>query len=186
MSNPTEQISTAARNQVQVQLGLATSLADTLMDSMQKMIGLNLHAAKASLDTSLAGTQRLLTARDPQEFFSLSAHQAQPHAEIALTYGRHLASIASCAQLELARVAEDQVNQSSRRMVNLIDEFGRLAPSGSEGALSLMKSALDNISASVGQLARNSKIAVESIEHNLKGASVQAGQSQIKNSRSKK
>ena len=186
MPNPTEQISTAARNQVQVQLGLATSLADTLMDSMQKMIGLNLNAAKASFDTSLAGTQRLLTARDPQEFLSLSAHQAQPHAEIALTYGRHLASIASGAQLELTRVAEDQVNQSSRHMVKLIDEFGKIAPAGSEGALSLMKSALDNVSASVGQLARNNKIAVETIEHNMKAASVQTGQASIKNSRAKR
>lgn len=174
MSDPTAQISAAARHQVQAQLGLATSLADTLIDSMQKMIGLNLNAAKASLDTSLAGTQRLLAARDPQEFFSLSAHQAQPHAEIALTYGRHLASIASGAQVELTRVAEDQVNRSSRHMVNLIDEFGKLAPAGSESTLSLMKSALDNVSASVGQLARNSKIAVETMEHNVKATNAQA------------
>lgn len=186
MPNPTEQISTAARHQVQAQLGLATSLADTLMDSMQKMIGLNLNAAKASFDTSLASTQRLLTARDPQEFFNLSAHQAQPHAEIALTYGRHLASIASGAQVELTRVAEDQVNRSSRHMVLLIDEFGRLAPAGSESALSLMKSALDNVSASVGQLARSSKMAVETMEHNMKMASIPAGSSQTKTSRARK
>lgn len=176
MSNTTHQISAAARSQVQAQLGLATSLADTLIDSMQKMIGLNLHAAKASLDTSMASTQQLLTARDPQEFFSLSTHQAQPHAEIALTYGRHLASIASGTQLELTRVAEDQVNRSSRQMVNLIDEFGRLAPAGSQSTLSFMKSAMDNVSASVGQLARNSKIAIETMEHNMKTGSEHAGQ----------
>ncbi len=186
MPIPTEHISTAARHQVQAQLGLATCLADTLIDSMHKMIGLNLNAAKASLDTSLAGTQRLLAARDPQEFFSLSAHQSQPQAEIVLTYGRHLASIASGAQVELTRAAEDQVNQSSRQMVNLIDEFGKLAPAGSEGALSFMKSALDNVSASVGQIARNSKIAVETMEHNLKMARVQAGQTQTKSGRTRK
>ncbi|MEY3720598.1 MAG: hypothetical protein RL618_1117 [Pseudomonadota bacterium] len=176
MSDPTAQISAAARNKVQAQLGLATSLADTLIDSMQKMVGLNLNAAKASLETSLAGTQRLLTARDPQEFFSLSAHQAQPHAEIALTYGRHLASIASVAQVELTRVTEDQVNRSSQHIVNLIDELGRLTPAGSESTLSLMKSALDNVSASIAQLARNSKIAVETMEHHMKAANAPAPQ----------
>lgn len=185
-TNPTEQFSTAARNQMQVQLGLATSLADTLIDSMQKVIGLNLNAARASMDTSLASTQRLLAARDPQEFFSLSTHQAQPHAEIALTYGRHLASIASGAHVELTRVAEDQVNKSSRQMVSLIDEFGMLAPAGSESALALMKSALDNVSASVSQLARNSKIAVETLEHNMKTATAQVEQQDTKSHRAKR
>ncbi len=178
MSDPTAQSSAAARNKLQAQLGLATSLADTLIDSMQKVIGLNLNAAKASLETSLAGTQRLLTARDPQEFFSLSAHQAQPHAEIALTYGRHLASIASFAQVEMTRVTEDQVNRASRNIVNLIDELETLAPAGSESILSLMKSALDNVSASLAQLARSCKIAVETMEHNMKTASAPAPQTE--------
>ncbi len=186
MHHTTDAFSTAARSQMQAQLGLASTLADTLIGSMQKVIGLNLNAAKASLDTSLAGTQQLLAARDPQEFFSLSTHQAQPHAEIVLTYSRHLASIASGAQVELARVAEDQVNQSSRQMVSLIDEFGRLAPAGSEGTLSLMKSALDNVSASVGQLARNSKIAVETLEHNMKSAGATTIRRETKGGRTKR
>ena len=186
MPNSTEALTTAARTQLDTQLQLATSIAGSLIDGMEKVAGLNLQAAKASFNASIGNAQHLFAAKDPQEFFSLSAHQAQPHAEIALTYGRHLASIASGTQLELARVAEDQVNQSSRHMVNLLDEFGRLAPAGSEGAFSLMKSALDNVSASVGQLARNSKIAIETMEHNVKAACVQAGQSPTKNSRSKK
>ncbi len=186
MPNPNQQLSTSARNQVQAQLGLATSLADTLIDSMQKMIGLNLDAAKASFDSSLAGAQQLLGAKDPQEFFSLSTHQAQPHAEIVLTYIRHLTSITSGTQIELTRVAEDQINQSSRQMVKMIDQFGTLAPAGSEGTLFVMKAALDNVSASVGQFARNSKIAAETMEHNMKMASFVATHSQARNGRAKR
>ena len=170
MSDPTAQISAAARNKIQAQLSLTNNLTDALLDSLQKMVGLNLNAAKACLETSLAGAQRLLTARDPQEFFSLSAHQAQPHAEIALTYSRHLASIASVAQVELTRVTEDQMSQASRNIVSLIDELEKLAPAGSESTLSLMKSALDNIRAGIAQLARNSKIVVETMEHPMKAS----------------
>lgn len=185
MHNPTEHFSTVARSQMQAQLGLASYLTETLIDSMQKLIGLNLNATKVSLDTMLTGTQQLLAAKDAQEFFSLSTHQAQTHAEIVMTYARHLASIGSDAQVELSRAAEEQVNKSSRQMVSLIDEVGKLTPSGSEGALSLMKSALDNVSASVGQMARNSKVAVEAMEHNIKSATEQASQEYTKSSRSK-
>ena len=172
MSDPTAQIAATARNKIQAQLNLANNLTDMLLGSLQKMIGLNLNAAKAGLETSLAGTQRLLSARDPQEFFSLSAHQAQPHAEIALTYSRHLASIASVAQAELSRVTEDQMSQASRNIVSLINELEKLAPAGSESTLSLMKSALDNVRANIAQLARSSKIAVETMEHHMKASNV--------------
>jgi hypothetical protein len=39
-----------------------------------------------------------------------------------------------------------------------------------------MKSALDNVSASIAQLARNSKIAVETMEHHMKAANASAPQ----------
>ena len=188
MHTATEPFTAAARSQMQAHLGLATSLADTVIDSMEKIIGLNLKAAKASFDTSLASTQQLLSASDPQEFFSLTTHQAQPHAEIALTYGHHLASIASGTHGELTRVAEEQLTQSSRQMVSLLDEFGKMAPAGSEGALSLMKSALDNVSAGYGQLARSSKLAVDTMESNLRAATATAtaAQSSAKTSRSRR
>ena len=185
MSHSTEQIYTAARNQIQEQLGLATSLADVLLDSTQKMVNLNLSIAKASFDTSLASTQRLLCAKDLQEFFSLGTHETQPHTDIVLTFARDLANITSGAQIALTRVAEEQVNRRSKQMVNLIDEFGKLAPAGSESALSLIKSAMDNVSASMGQLARNSKIAVETMEHNITLASTSASESQPKSGRAR-
>lgn len=186
MPTSTEQFTAAARSQMQAQIGLATSIADTVIDSMEKLIGLNLMAAKASVDTSLASTQQLLAARDPQEFFSLTTHQAQPHAEIALTYGHHLASIASGTHGELTRVAEDQITQSSRHMVSLLDEFGKMAPAGSREALSLMKSTLDNVSTGYGQLARTSQLAIETMESNIKAAAASATQIPAKAARPRK
>lgn len=56
MLNPAEPLSAAARTQLEAQLGLATSLADTVINNMGKFVDLNLKAAKASFDTSIAAS----------------------------------------------------------------------------------------------------------------------------------
>lgn len=171
MLNSPEQFTAAARAQLESQLQLATTLTDSMIDSMEKVIGLNLQAAKASLDNSVGNAQQLLAVKDPQEFFSASTSQAQPQADIALTYARHLASIATTTHFELAKAAETQVTESSRQLVSLLDSFGKVAPAGSDTALSMMKSAIDNVSSGYAQLNRSAKVAIEAMEQNVNAAS---------------
>ena len=85
MISSTEQFSAAARSQIESQLTLTTALTDKIIDSLEKVMGLNLQAAKATMEASVNNAQKLLTAKDAQEFFNLSAGQAQPQAEMALT-----------------------------------------------------------------------------------------------------
>lgn len=171
MLNSPEQFTAAARAQLETQLQLATTLTDSMIDSMEKVIGLNLQAAKASLDNSVGNVQQLLAVKDPQELLTASTSQAQPQTDIALTYVRHLASIATTTHFELAKAAETQVTESSRQLVSLLDNFGKVAPAGSDTALSMMKSAIDNVSSGYAQLNRSAKVAIEAMEHNVNAAS---------------
>ena len=166
----TEQFSAAARNQLEAQLNLTTTLTDKMIDSMEKMMGLNLQAAKAAMEASVSSAHKLLSAKDPQEFFSLSAAQTQPQAEVAMTYGRHLASIASSTQIELNKAAETQLSENSRKLASMFDEVTKLAPAGSENAVAMIKSAIDNASASYEQLTKSTKMAVEAMETNMNAA----------------
>jgi len=102
---------------------------------------------------------------------SLAGNQAQPQADIVLTYGRHLSSIASDAHRDLSQVAENQISAGSRQLVSLIDDFARLAPGGSPAALSMVKSAIDNVSSSYAQLNKSAKVAIDAIESNIQAAS---------------
>ncbi len=170
MINSTEQLATAARTQLDNQLQLATSIAGSLLAGVEKLVGLNLQATRASLDASIGSAQHLLAAKDPQEFFSLASSQAQPQADIALTYGRHLSSIASDAHHDLSRVAETQLTASTRQMVTLLDGLAGMAPAGSETTLAMMKSAIDNMSSSYAQLNKSAKVAFDTIESNIQSA----------------
>ncbi len=186
MLNTAEQLTAAARAQMEAQLNLATSVSDSMIGGAEKLMGLNLQAAKAGLETSIANVQQLLAAKDPQELLTTASRQAQPQAEIALTYARHLATIASGQQKEFARAAESQLNENSRQLVAMLDEMSRNAPAGSETAVAVMKSAIDNASSGFAQVSRSTKVAIDAIEANLDTAVAQISQAATKAARTKK
>src|SRR2546423_14134995 len=95
-----EQFSTATKAQLEAQLASISELSNKAFASVTQLVDLNVTAAKASFDQTTAIAQQLLSAKDPQEFFSLTAAQTQPTAETALAYGRNLANIASSTQAE--------------------------------------------------------------------------------------
>ncbi len=186
MFNTAEQFAVAARNHMEVQLGMVTSVSDSMIEGVEKLMGLNLQAAKAGLESSIANAQMMLSAKDAQELLATASQQAQPQAEILLTYVRHLATIATNQQKELASVVETQFSESSRQLVSLLERVTELAPAGSETAVSMMKSAIDNASSGFSQLSRSAKVAIETMESNLDTAVSQMSQTSTKPARTKK
>lgn len=176
MNSSAEQFSEAARHQFESQLSLTTVLTDTMIDSMEKMMGLNLQAAKATLEASVASAHKLLAAKDPQEFFSLSASQAQPQTEVVMTYGRHLASIAASTQIEISKATETQISENKQKLASMFNEVSKLAPAGSENAVAMIKSAIDNANTGYEQLSKTTKMAVEAVETNMNAAASQMTQ----------
>jgi len=100
-----EQLSAATKTNFEAFFSAYTDLTNKTIESVGKMVDLNISVAKATLEESTAATKQLLAAKDPQEFFSLSAAQAQPSTEKALAYGRQLAGIASSTHAELTKAA---------------------------------------------------------------------------------
>ncbi len=186
MFSISEQFSAASRANLEAQLALLAGLSSKTFEGVEKMVELNLEAAKASLEESSNAALRLLAAKDAQEWMSLAAAQAQPNAEKALAYGRHLASIATGVQSEFNKAAEAQIAESSRKLLELIEEVSKNAPAGSENAVALLKSAIGNANAGYEQLSKTTKQAVETLEANLNNAASQFIPPAPKASRSKK
>lgn len=168
-----EQLSAATKSQIESQLALFNALTAKAFDSIEKVIELNVNATKASLDETSATAKQLLAAKDPQEFFSLTAAQAQPSAEKALAYSRHLASIASSTQAEFTKAAEAQIAENNRKVGALVEEIGKSAPAGSENAIAMFKSMMGSANAGYEQLSKTAKQAAETIETNVNNATAQ-------------
>ena len=165
-----EQFSSATKTNLEAQFALFSSLTSKAFEGIEKIVELNLTAAKATLEESTAAAKQLLSAKDPQEFFSLSAAQAQPSAEKAIAYGRHLAAITSGTQAEFSKAAESQIAETNRKVLSLVEEVTKNAPAGSENAVAMLKSAIGNANAGYEQFSKTSKQAVEAMEANLTSA----------------
>ncbi|HEY5799519.1 MAG TPA: TIGR01841 family phasin [Burkholderiaceae bacterium] len=182
-----EQFSNATKANIEAQLALMSSLTNTAFAGVEKFVGFNLTVAKASLEESTIAGKQLLAAKDAQEFFTLSAQQAQPNAEKAIAYTRQIASIATTTQAEFTKAAEAQITETNRKVLTLVDEVTKNAPAGSETAVAMFKSALGNASAGYEQLTKTTKQAVEAVEANLTAATSQFVQAAEKaTTRSKK
>lgn len=112
MSSITEQFSAATKSQLEAQFQIFNTFASTAVDSAEKVIALNISTTKASVEKSSAAAKKLLEAKDPREFFSLST--AEPASfDNLLAYGRELYSIASDVQSELIQSAQHTIKQVS-------------------------------------------------------------------------
>ena len=168
-----EHFSNATKANFEAQIALLTELTNKTFESVEKIVDLNINVVKASLEESTAAAKQLLSAKDAQEFFSLTAAQAQPNAEKALAYSRHLANIASSAQSEFTKAAETQFAENSRKVIALVDEVTKHAPAGSESAVAFIKSTIGNVNAGYEQFSKTAKHAVDTIESNLNTAATQ-------------
>jgi phasin family protein len=165
-----DQISVATRTTIDNQLATLIALTNKTFEGIEKLFDLNVNLIRASLAESTVINQQLLAAEDAQEFFSLIAAQAQPNAQKALFYGRHLANIASSTQAEFAKTAEEQFMEANRKVNELIDDMAKNAPPGSENVVAIMKAAIGNASAGYEQLTKTTKQAAEVIEANVTAA----------------
>lgn len=181
-----EQFSEAARASIEAQTAAMNDLFALAFNNVQKIVDLNLTAAKTSVEDSSITLKQLLSARDPQEFFSLSAAQAQPAAAKAIAYGRSLAGIASNTQAELSRSAEEQIAQAGRLLSEMVEDASRNAPAGTENVVALFKTAIGNANAGYEQFNKSTRQAAEVVEANINtavGQFAQAAEKTAKNVR---
>jgi phasin family protein len=162
-----EQFSSAIKANFEAQLAMFNALTGKALEGATKVIELNVSAAKASVAESAVTSRQLLSAKNPQEFFALSAAQAQPNTEKALAYGRQLAAIASSTQAEFTAAAETQIAAVQRKVIGLVNEASKNAPAGSERAVAILKSAFDNANAGYEQLTKTARQAADALDANL-------------------
>ena len=133
-----EQIAAAHKANLETLFGLTNKA----FESVEKLIDLNVNAAKAALTDAAQTTQAAMNVKDAQELLALQASLFQPLAEKTAAYSRHLYDIAAGTGAEFGKALESKTAEAQQSFATLVDNAAKNAPAGSETAVAVMKSAV--------------------------------------------
>ena len=133
-----EQILAAQKANLETLFGLTNKA----FEGVEKLVELNVAAAKAALTDSADTTQAVLSVKDAQELLALQAGLLQPLAEKTASYSRQLYEIASGTGGEFSKAVEAKTAEAQKAIAGLVDSAAKNAPAGSETAVAMMKSAV--------------------------------------------
>ena len=135
----------------------ATRLSRISMDSAERVIALQLDFAKASLEQATRTARAAAGAKDVQELLALRARNAETTVERLMGYSRGLYEVASEAQGELSRLAEERMSSFQKVVTEGIDQAAHSAPAGSDVAVAALKSSLAATTAAFDSFSKAAK-----------------------------
>ncbi len=162
-----DQLSKATKTQTEAQIHALSAIAEKAMHAVTELAELNVATVKASMEDGSAIASEILAAKDPQAAFIIVQSQAQPTAEKAASYGRHLAAIATKAQAELGKVAQERVAETTAHFNALVNDLSKAAPAGSEPMVDLFKANLANFNAMYDQFTKAGQSAYDQFHSHL-------------------
>ncbi len=128
-------IAPAVRTHIDAQTAFLNDMSKSMFSSFQQMCDLNIQLVQTMLEeTTLAGRQ-VLSADRQSELLSAATARTQPAADKLRAYQQHIARLAADAQVELARVTEQHVQNTTRTARALADEVARDASEQTERGL---------------------------------------------------
>jgi phasin family protein len=146
------------------------AFSEAFFAGTEKLVNLNVTAAKAALQDATESGHTLAGAKDVQEFAALFAGAAQPSLEKVVGYSRNAYGIASELGADLSKIVEEQVAEANRKFAELLEEAARNAPTGSESVVSIFKNAVAAANSAFDTAAKATRQATEWVESNFASA----------------
>ncbi|MDQ2918119.1 MAG: phasin family protein [Pseudomonadota bacterium] len=165
MYNATEQF--AEINQANV--SNAIRLASFSIENAEKLVSLNINAAKLAIAQAVEGAQAAASVKDVQELLALRAKLAEVGVQSATGYSRTLYELSSEAQAGFSVLAEQTWNAYTKGVASWVEKASQSAPAGSDVAVNALKSTFAASTAAFDQFQKATRQVVD-----LAGASVRA------------
>ncbi|PUE28489.1 Phasin (PHA-granule associated protein) [Limnohabitans sp. JirII-29] len=143
------------------------SLTNQAFAGVEKLVELNLTAARAAMSESADHAKAVLSVKDAQELLALQAGLIQPLAEKSAAYSRHIYDIASSTSADLSKAIEAKATESQQAVLGYIDAALKNAPAGSESAVAFFKQAVTASNNAVESVQKAVKQATDLAETNL-------------------
>lgn len=124
-------------------LDTALKFAQISMESAERMMKLQLDAARSSFEENSKTAKALAEAKDPQQLMNLRAKLAEQSVEKVLSYSKSVYNVASAAQSELSKLMEHAMTSHSKEVMEAMEKVIKATPGGaSEAASAAFKTAM--------------------------------------------
>lgn len=140
------------------------------VEGFEKLAELNIQAVKATLAESSEHMKSTLNIKDAKSLGDLAGVGLQPAVDKFGAYARHVYEIGSETGAEIAKILEKQFSENNKQFTAAIEELTRNAPAGSEGVVTMVKSAVSAANNAFDQVNKATKQAVELAEQNMAAA----------------
>jgi len=146
------------------------AVQNTFFNGFEKLVDLNLKTVRAALDEVAQQSQEASNLKDVQETLSFTSALAQPTAEKAVSYSKHVYDIVSGVQADLSKLVDAQVTRNQQQFSSAVEQFSKNAPAGSEGVVSLLKTSFATANNAYESVSKAAKQAADAAETNLTAA----------------
>src|SRR3982751_6083980 len=109
-----QSINPAVRSHIDAQAAFFNELAQTMSRSFQQVFQLNMQLGQTLFEEAAGTAQRMVTAERPSDALSAVAARAQPGTDKLREYQQQLSQLAATTQVDLGRVTEHHVQETSR------------------------------------------------------------------------
>lgn len=148
-----QSVTPAAKHHMEAQMSLLNDMSKSLFRTVQQYSDLNIQLAQAIIEEASLTGQELLTTQRPVDAVNVTLSRAQPTADKLRAYQQHLSRIAANTHVDLAKVAEEHVSETSRTAKELAEEVTRMATEETEKNVRNQQDAMRRMAATFDQFA---------------------------------
>ena len=127
-----QSVTPAVRTHMDAQMSFVNDISRSFFRSFQQVCDLNIQLAQTMMEETTLASQQVLSHSRPTDAISAASARAQPAAEKLRAYQQHVSRVAADAQVDLTRVTEQHVQETTRTARELANEVQRVATEETE------------------------------------------------------
>jgi phasin family protein len=155
-------------------LEIAMKFAGVVLQGAERILDLQLKAAKSALADSVENAKTIASVKDVQQFAALKENLAQPSIEKATAYAKSMYDVTAATQAEFGRLVEEQVSEFNKQVVTTLDRMVKTAPAGSEAGIAAIKSGINAANATYENMSKIARQFTEVTQSNFETVAKQA------------
>ncbi|MBS1219639.1 MAG: granule-associated-like protein [Proteobacteria bacterium] len=152
----------------------AMRFAGVAIEGAERMIDLQMKAAKSAFADGLESAKALAAVKDLTQLAALKDNLAQPSMEKATAYAKSIYDVATETQAGFNKLIEAQVAQFNKEVVAGLDKLVKTAPAGSEVGIAAVKSGIAAVNSAYDNLSKVAKQFTQATQSNLEAVATQA------------